>query len=129
MPGILAMPSRCFWPNAPCPATPTFMIFLPAYEVLLHHLIIIEPRYADTHRHLRFDQGKFTTASMSESARKVFQKKSEPRPARRRRVTKTAAWVTRNALQQRSLISGRGRNAHFVRMHEIDVVNLAHHSH
>jgi hypothetical protein len=105
------------------------MIFLPAYEVLLHHLIIIELRYAGTHRRLRFDQGKFTTASMTESAGKVFLKKSEPRPARRPCVTKTPAWVTHHALQQRLLISGRGRNAYFVRVYEIDVVNLAHHFH
>src|ERR1700691_3850159 len=43
MPGIVAMPSRCFWPNAPCPATPTFMLFLPDIKILLSYISIVRP--------------------------------------------------------------------------------------
>src|ERR1700730_13777308 len=44
MPGILAMPYRCFWPNAPCPPTPTFIFSLPGFVDFLNYLTIIRPR-------------------------------------------------------------------------------------
>jgi hypothetical protein len=58
------------------------MIFLPEYDALLHHLIIIEPRYGEAERRPRFDHGKCATGSKTGSAGKFLRKKaSEDLPA------------------------------------------------